>query len=747
MKKLNLTFKNLIENKKLTFLVGAGCSVDPPYNLPSGNKFLKALITYSSAESEIERILEIKDLRFEQLVEIIRDELDPQLKIIEYFGLCDSPNLQHFFLAEMLKEGDFVMTTNFDHLIEYALEQSGVPKDRIVPVITQNDFESYSNPKKLFKEGKNGIYKIHGSSKNIITKENTKDSLIATIQALGAGKEGGTTFQVEPFKRSLFDNISKGRTIVVIGYSGSDDFDVVPTLKMLKEVEDIIWIDYTSNDGGSEQIYEIKEANLTEFHESDKIGRILSDIFKMQNAIHVYRIKANTSRLIQTFLGEYLIPNKEEFSVNLAEWLAQNIKTPNEFQKYAIPYKVYFGLDMYQDKLRCLKKIEGIAEQKKSLSWKRFALTGIGLIYDARGNYPKALECFELALGIAEKLNNLTGKGTNLNNIGGIHYKQGNYPEALNHYEEALKIAEQLDDLSGKSTYFSNIGGIYYAQGNYSKALNHYENALQIVDQLGDPSRKATLLNNIALIYKSKGNYPKAFKRYEEALKIDEYLGNLSGKSTFLNNIGLIYKAQGHYSKALKNFENALSVAEKLGDLSVKSVSLNCIGDIFRIQGNYSEAMKHYEDALKFAKQIGDLSKIATRLNNIGLINKLQGKYPKALKLYEKALKIAENLGLLSKKVTFLNNIGSIYCTQQSYEEALPCFIEALNIAEKLSEKPYQARENWWLGRIYTQLGKKNKAMIYLRRALKIYRDLGLEGKTQKIQYEINDLIKRFKKF
>lgn len=139
MKKLNLTFKNLIENKKLTFLVGAGCSVNPPSNLPAGNKMVEALINYSCAESEIERILEIKELRLEQLVEIIRDELDPQLNIIDYFGLCDTPNLQHFFLAEMLKKGHFVMTTNFDFLIEYGLEQSGVPKDKIVPVITKND--------------------------------------------------------------------------------------------------------------------------------------------------------------------------------------------------------------------------------------------------------------------------------------------------------------------------------------------------------------------------------------------------------------------------------------------------------------------------------------------------------------------------------------------------------------------------------------------------------------------------------
>ncbi len=138
MKLTNLNIKDLINNEaKLTFLVGAGCSVDAPSCLPAGRPMMEAIINYTCAESEREKILNLKDLRFEQLVEIVRDRLDPKLKIIDYYGQSDKPNLQHFFLAGMIKKGNFVMTTNFDFLIEYALLQSGVPKDEIIPVITK----------------------------------------------------------------------------------------------------------------------------------------------------------------------------------------------------------------------------------------------------------------------------------------------------------------------------------------------------------------------------------------------------------------------------------------------------------------------------------------------------------------------------------------------------------------------------------------------------------------------------------
>ncbi len=216
MKPTNLTIQELFaDDAKLTFLVGTRCSVDARSYLPAGMSIMDAIINYTCAESEIQKILELKELRFEQLEEIIRDRIDSELKVIDYYGQCDKPNLQHFFLADMIKKGHFVMTTNFDFLIEHALLQSNVPKKEIIPVITEQDFTEYDNPQELFRKGKKTVYKIHGSTKNIITAESTKDSLVATIQAFGSNKEGLNAFQVQPFQRKMFDNISNSRSLVV----------------------------------------------------------------------------------------------------------------------------------------------------------------------------------------------------------------------------------------------------------------------------------------------------------------------------------------------------------------------------------------------------------------------------------------------------------------------------------------------------------------------------------------------------
>jgi len=606
MKLANLSIKDLITPEaKLTFLVGAGCSIDPPSCLPDGKTMMDAIIDYTCAESEIDKIKKLEGLRFEQLVEILSERLDPELNVIDYYGLCDTPNVQHFFLAEMMKQGQFVLTTNFDFLIEHALQQSGVPKEEIKVVITKEDFEEFINPKELYFNGLKTLYKIHGSTKNVITGGPTRDSLIATIQAFGANKEGENVFQLESFKQPAFINLAKGRSLVVIGYSGSDDFDIVPTLKVLKNIQDIIWINYIHDDEGKELIYEIEVENIENSEILVKVDQILVDIKRMNYAKRVLRVDVNTTRMVKDLIPAKTKINSDIFSINAYEWLSNNIERPTTLTKLGIAYRIYHDFDRYTDAMSILEEIVSIAEKEEEKSWEANAYNNIGMIYFAQGKYQEALKQYEEALHINEQIGRLSGKATVLNNIGMIYDKQGNYSEALKRFEEALHIDEQLGKLNEKATVLTNIAGIFYAQENYPEALKRLEEAIQIHEQIGNLNRKANALNNIGMIYNAQGNYPEALKRYEEALDIIEQLGNLLGKATVINNIAEIHYAQKNYPAALRLLEEALQMDDQLGDVSGKATDLANIGMISKAQGNYPEALKRIEEALEILISIG----------------------------------------------------------------------------------------------------------------------------------------------
>ena len=163
------------KDDKYTFLVGAGISMDPPSNIPSAREFVRVLIEHFAPEHDINPLLDLKEMRFELVIDKLYDNFDEDLKFLDYLELMNNPNVIHWFLAYSIIANCNVITTNFDYLIENALERIiGVEKKHnIIPIITKKDFLENQEPEVFRSKNQFPIYKIHGSKKNIITNEIT----------------------------------------------------------------------------------------------------------------------------------------------------------------------------------------------------------------------------------------------------------------------------------------------------------------------------------------------------------------------------------------------------------------------------------------------------------------------------------------------------------------------------------------------------------------------------------------------
>ena len=414
--------KLLRDSKKLTFLVGAGCSSESPSNLSTAKPMMKAIIEYSCPKSEIQKILNFNELRFEELIEIFRDILDPDLTILDYYGESTKPNLQHMFLAQMIKKGNFVITTNFDSLIEYALLRLKIPKKAIIPVITKEDFEKYNNPYNLIAESKYPVYKIHGSVKNIISSSKSsrevKASLISTLDALGSHKKGTNLLSVEYYKKPLLERISENRSLVVIGYSGGDDFDIIPTLKTLKRLENIYWINHKKNEYNREEIYEIEQIDNELINGIEDIDKILVRIKNVNSSTKIYKINIDTSILIKNLVDfEYELEN-EPFSITPKQWLIEKIKDPNLILKWGFTNRIYYRFNEFNGSLRCSEKM----------------------------------------LRISKEINDSFYTGEAYNNLGKAHMSLYNYDISMDYYKKALKSYVDLQYSEGIINIYNSFG-------------------------------------------------------------------------------------------------------------------------------------------------------------------------------------------------------------------------------------------------------------------------------------------------
>lgn len=221
---------------QVTFLVGSGASIEKPTCIPTVASFLKTLLSGLSDDAALVEELSRwtpRAYRFEGLLEeLAKCSGDRGLEICGAIG-SSSYNTIHDFLAFALTAGSIVITTNFDNCIENALEARGVS-------LTHSERRVFAGEDWPTSED-SCLYKPHGSNP---FAEDPSRPLVATVSALAQTASGFRRFP--NVRRSMLKALN-GRILFVVGYSGSDDFDMTPVLRASRPKE-VYWLDYSGDE-------------------------------------------------------------------------------------------------------------------------------------------------------------------------------------------------------------------------------------------------------------------------------------------------------------------------------------------------------------------------------------------------------------------------------------------------------------------------------------------------------------------
>jgi tetratricopeptide (TPR) repeat protein len=199
-------------------------------------------------------------LRFEETMGLVA-QYDAKLEVLTALFAHSAPNFYHYFFAQMLSLGAPVLTTNFDSLIEQAAKNAGYP---IKCLASAEDFWQFSAtptpPTELLKHANElpaevrqwlldhaaekareqedttaPLLKLHGSARGL-SGEDTTETIRTTVAQICGGR--GTLLG----DGLTCERLLKGRPLIVVGYSGSDDFDVLPLIRQCTTTEPIFWI-------------------------------------------------------------------------------------------------------------------------------------------------------------------------------------------------------------------------------------------------------------------------------------------------------------------------------------------------------------------------------------------------------------------------------------------------------------------------------------------------------------------------
>ncbi|QEE17550.1 tetratricopeptide repeat protein [Promethearchaeum syntrophicum] len=729
------TLNDLFEKGMMyTFLVGAGISMNPPSNLPSAKSIIRVLLESCIPSEELTKSQSIKGLRYEMIIEQVQNRFDNELKMLDYFEKFTHPNLIHLFLAYAILKANYVITTNFDYLIEFALKKiiSTEKHKDIIPIITREDFTKYIDLSQIIQSSRYPLIKIHGSKYNIITGAKTSDSVITTMKALGSNKEEGKTFDIEPFKKPLIEKIFIDRTLVVIGYSGSDDFDIAPMLSHIKSLKRLIWIEHSMDNAITvEKVSDI----LGKKSESDftPLDLTLFNLGKKTKG-EVYRIKTNTQKFIKDALWKFILEDILVDSVKIDE-IGEKSEFKDFFQslqlkikevdKYKFVCNIYSNFNMYEEVVQCAKKGINLSHRQEKFQEEMYFYNYLGLSYKRWGKKEESTAFYKKGLEIAEKFKNLSMQMTFYINLGSIVRSKGEFDKAIGLYDKAINTAIILKDYEVIIGGLVNKGEILLIQGKLDAALVIYDKLLKSESKIGDLNVKSTILGNLGLIYVNKGDIQKGTQLILESIKIDKALDNQSGVISKLNNLASFYHNRGDLDNALKIYYQSFQIANDLQFPTEKAqISMN-IAIIFLDLGDLDKALTLCLDAQRIFLNLNDQKGIADAESNIGMIKRLKNDFVPALDILNSSLQKYRVLKIPSKIAHNQFNIGVIYQKTAKWKKALECYEESLKILEEEGDIFKQGHIHLEMGSIYRVLKEPQKAYLQYDHAEKKFLKVG----------------------
>lgn len=585
---------------KYTILAGAGISLDAPANFPVAIQIINSLIDVVSPDDNIKNLLKKENIRetdteyklsgdfirFEMLIDSV-SLCDDKLQILEAIQNYKNPNLNHYNLAMLAISGHYVFTPNFDDLIERAIYNLGYTPQTIC---TEDDYNNFVFNRRTTIP----VFKLHGSYYKYIGDGNRKKNVKTTLQAsLTSIMTGNIQMLLPDFKSRVIKKcIDKTSTMIFVGYSGADDFDIVPSLHMMN-LKQVIWINH-SND--------VSFYNAVETDIAEDTGR--NKLLRKQLKEHPESVKLYNTHT-KTFLSELghvsempkqrYIPVKTEFRNHIETW-GRGI---SQDDKYYIVGELLFRLSFLQESYNLSKQVSSnssyyVSSQLRCIS----CLDQMSLFQEALDalmklkkdiseieKHPKYLDMLEKEAYLQYRLS--------LDN---------NISESL--FEYVIKHAKPYSAILQCAT--NNYALFLRDNFRNNKALVYYKQSMDIAICRGDMKHWCWVANNMATIFYDEGEFKKAEEICKKGYMRANMLGDYRQVGVFENLLANICFIKGEYDKSIQYCRLSIGRDKDLSNENDSSVNELLLGQCFYEQGNFKIAQQHYENSQRLFDSSGD---------------------------------------------------------------------------------------------------------------------------------------------
>lgn len=278
-----------------------------------------------------------------------------------------------------------------------------------------------------------------------------------------------------------------------------------------------------------------------------------------------------------------------------------------------------------------------------------------------------------------------------------------NEPQGIEYAKDAVDVAKKIDDKSLADSY-NNLGFIYSYQDQGIEALVQLRKSLEISKKANYTSGEFRGLYRIAGTYLYLDSLEKSELISNQLLKMAQEKDSIKHEANALYQLGKIYRKKGNYDTSLVFMNRALAIREKLGKVEDIALTYNGLGQLYFDKADYQKSKDCYLKEIKIKESLNDLYGLAIAYYSFGNTLNYLGDYQPAIEQFQNALRTFEQIKYNEGIAKSCNGIGMVY--------------------ENLSQSTVAIKDNE---------ENYNKALVYYKRSLDIFRQIGYrseEGKT-----------------
>ena len=599
-----------IGDEETAFFLGAGISRDS--GLPIANELVVAILERLSVPNyDINKIVK-SNLPFEAFMETLQENVNIN-QILELFGL-GVPCLAHVFIAKLAKLGciRLICTTNFDMLIEKALEAEGLKEGYDFRVFYhEKDFHQGITDKEHLV-----LFKIHGCISD-------KQSMLVTFKKVAARS-------LSEDMRSVIEYVfSKGRhkNVIVLGYSCSDVFDISPQIESIAQHRKRVFLvdHYQGSSSVSDLSTKINKNPFSHYPESKWI-------------------KADTSSVLLSF-SNYILGKEETYAISPSKsaswkhsvelWYSE-LRDTNAGAKQNIPGMLFHQIADFSKAISYFESGLSIENIRQKLN----VLGNLGTTNYQMGNYERAIDYHLQAIELAKAVGNKIHIEKVFGNLGNVYYRLGKYDEAEKYYKRKIGVSKHIGDMQGEGIGLGLLGNIYFVRANYSEAIRYYRESLKILSKIGDKRSELVFQGNLGMANKDLQEYDMAVSSYEKALSLAQDLGDVLGEMYSEDNLAEVCNEKGDYNKAIRYAKSALCIARRIKNAQGVRNAVTALAKALYGIGDCERSLMFYRRALAKARKLADLQGEGVILCSIGDVFSTLGRNYEAREHYLQGLSV-----------------------------------------------------------------------------------------------------------